>query len=101
MLEESIDHAEEDVHERQLREARVDAAGILAATRGQLAAHAALLAPGEAAAMADLETAAAGPDPVRIRDAYDALSRTTEPFARRIMDRALAEALVNRPLEEL
>ncbi len=105
MLEESIDHAEEDVHERQLREARVDAAGILAATRGQLAAHAALLAPGEAeaiaAAMADLETAAAGTDPVRIRDAYDALSRTTEPFARRIMDRALAEALVNRPLEEL
>ena len=30
----------------------------------------------------------------RIRDAVDALSRETEPFARRIMDRALREALV-------
>ncbi|HLK11617.1 MAG TPA: Fe-S protein assembly chaperone HscA [Candidatus Binatia bacterium] len=105
MLEESIDHAEEDVRQRQLREARVDAQGILVATRGQLAAHAALLEPGEgeriAAAVADLEAAAAAEDPVRIRDAYDALSRETEPFARRIMDRALVEAVVDRPLEEL
>jgi molecular chaperone HscA len=105
MLEESIERAEEDVRERQLREARVDAEGILAATRRELAAHAALLEPGEpeaiAAAMAELEAAAAGEDPVRIRDAYDALSRITEPFARRIMDRALADAMVNRPVEEL
>jgi hypothetical protein len=31
----------------------------------------------------------------------EALSQETEPFARRIMDRSLQEALANRRLEEL
>jgi len=95
MLEESIDHAEDDVHQRMVREARVDAETILHVTRGQLAKHVALLEPGEGeridGAMAALARASAGDDPVAIRDAYDALSQTTEPFARRIMDRALEE----------
>jgi len=61
--------------------------------------------PGETeriqAAVAELEAARAGEDHVRVRDAYDALSRETEPFARRIMDTAIKEAVVSRPLEEL
>jgi len=105
MLEESFDHAEEDVQQRQVREARVDAETILRVTRAQLDVHPGLLEPGERErimrAAAALEEAAAGEDPVRIRDAYDVLSQTTEPFARRIMDHALQETVVSRALDEL
>ncbi len=105
MLEESIDHAEEDVRQRQVREARVDADAILHATRAQLAAHGALLEPGEReridAAVDRLARARDAEDYVAIRDAYDALSTESEPFARRIMDAALQQAVVSRPLEEL
>ncbi len=105
MLEESIDHAEDDVRERMVREARVDAETILHVSRVQLAKHAAQLAAGERerieAAMSTLEHAAAGEDAVAIRDAYDALSETSEPFARRIMDEALQETVGGRALEDL
>ncbi len=105
MLEESIDFAEEDVRQRQVREARVDADTILNATRAQLAKHAALLEPEEARrireAVTALQVARDGEDHVRIRDAYDVLSQTTEPFARRIMDSSLMAAVEGRPLEDL
>jgi molecular chaperone DnaK (HSP70) len=105
MLEESIDHAEADVHERMLREARVDAETILNATRTQLERHAQLLEPGEEecirAAVDRLAAAAAGTDHLAIHDAYHALSELSEPFARRIMDRALQERAVSRTVEEL
>ncbi len=105
MLEESFDHAESDVHERMVREARVDAEAILHATRTQLAKHDAQLPAEERrqieAAMRALEQAAAGDDAVAIRDAYDELSRTTEPFARRIMDAALQDTIGGRTLGEL
>jgi molecular chaperone DnaK (HSP70) len=105
MLEASIDYAEEDLRQRQVREARVEAEMILGATRDSLARHGALLEDGEAGriqgAVAELETARDGEDHVAIRDAVEALGRQTEPFARRIMDRSLQEALANRRLEEL
>ncbi len=105
MLEESIDYAEEDVRQRQVREARVEAEMILHATRESLAREAGLLADGEGerirTAVAALERARAGEDYLAIRDAVETLSGETEPFARRIMDRSLTEALANRRLEEL
>jgi molecular chaperone DnaK len=105
MLEESIDYAEEDVRQRQVREARVEADMILHATRESLAREGTLLEGGERdrihAAMAAVEAAREGEDYVAMRDAVDALGRETEPFARRIMDRSLTEALGNRRLEEL
>jgi Fe-S protein assembly chaperone HscA len=105
MLEESIDYAEEDVRQRQVREARVEADMILHATRESLAREGSLLEPGEVervdAMVATLERARAGEDYVAIRDAVEALSRETEPFARRIMDRSLSEALAHRRLEEI
>jgi molecular chaperone HscA len=105
MLEESIEHAEDDVRERMLREARVDAETILRATHGQLERYAGLLEPGEEArirqAVRALERAASGTDHLAIHDAYHALSELSEPFARRIMDGALQERAVNRTLEEL
>jgi molecular chaperone HscA len=105
MLEESIDLAEEDVRQRQLREARVEAEIILRATRESLRTRADAVEPGEEerirGAMTALEAAHAGEDYVAIRDAVEALNQTTEPFARRIMDHALTEALAQRRLEEL
>jgi len=105
MLEESIDYAEEDVRQRQVREARVEADMILHATRESIAREGVLLENGERerihAAVAALEAAREGEDYVAIRDAVDVLGRETEPFARRIMDRSLTEALGNRRLEEL
>jgi molecular chaperone DnaK (HSP70) len=105
MLEESIDHAEDDVRERQLRESRIEADVILNATRTSLATHAGELTAEEAERIAvaqrALEAAAAGEDHIAIRDAVDALSRETEPFARRIMDRSLREAIGERRVEEL
>jgi len=105
MLEDSIDYAEEDVRQRQVREARVEADMILHATRESLAREARLLADGEGerirAAVAALDQARAGEDYLAIRDAVETLGKETEPFARRIMDRSLTEALANRRLEEL
>ena len=105
MLEESFDHAEADVLQRQVREARVEADMILHATREQLTREATVLEPDEGerihAALRTLETLRDGQDYLAIRDAIEALSQTSEPFARRIMDRSLQEALANRRLEEL
>jgi len=105
MLDESVDHAEDDVRERMVREARVDAETILHATRTQLERHASLLEAGEEQrirqAVRTLEDAAAGTDHLAIHDAYHALSELSEPFARRIMDAALQERAVSHTLEEL
>src|SRR5205814_7644942 len=77
MLEDSIDYAEEDVRQRQVREARVEADMILHATRESLAREARLLADGEGerirAAVAALDTGRTGADYVAIRDAVDTL----------------------------
>ncbi len=48
-----------------------------------------------------LAAARDGDDHLRIRECYDELSQITEPFARRIMDVALREAVEGRSLEEL
>ena len=88
-----------------MREARVEAEIILRATRDSLRTRADAVEPGEAerigGAIAALETAHAGEDYVAIRDAVEALNQLTEPFARRIMDHSLTEALEGRRLEEL
>jgi molecular chaperone DnaK len=105
MLEESMDHAEEDVRQRQIQEARVEADMILNATRTSLREHADALEPGEGerirAAMVALEHERDGEDYLKMRDAVEALSGLTEPFARRIMDHSLQAALVERPLEDI
>jgi molecular chaperone DnaK (HSP70) len=105
MLEESIDHAEEDVRQRQIREARVDCEAIVHATQKQLRVHGRLLEPTEAErigeAMVAVQRAAAGEDYLLMRDAYDALADVSEPFARRIMDHALTESVEGRTLDDL
>ncbi len=103
MLEASFDHAEEDVANRLLIEARNDADSILRATRKQLND---LEMTGEekaavATAVANLETVMAGADYNHIRDVTDELKRVTEPLAHRIMESAIKEALEHRSIEEI
>jgi len=100
MLEESIDHAEEDVAARLLAEARTDAETVLRQTERALRDSADLLEPGEAAgiraAMDALRAGAAGSDYNRIRELSDGLNETSTPFAQRIMSLSLKRALENK-----
>lgn len=103
MLEESFEHAEEDVRQRLLIEARTDADSLLRVTRKQL--QTARVDHGErevieAVAQA-LEGAMKDKDYNRIRDLVEELKRITEPLAQRIMDEAIRAALENKRVEEI
>jgi molecular chaperone DnaK (HSP70) len=105
MLEESIDFAEEDVSTRLLIEARTEADTVLYATEKALRQHASFLAAGEEerilAAVRTLQEAKKGEDYNHIRDLIDALSEATTPFAQRIMDASIQEALGQKRLSEV
>jgi molecular chaperone DnaK (HSP70) len=105
LLEESIDFAEEDVTQRLLIEARTEAETVLHATEKALRQHASFLQEDEEsrilAAVHILQEAKAGEDYNRIRDLTEALSEVTTPFAQRIMDTSIQEALGQKRLSEL
>ncbi len=103
MLEESIDHAEDDVSARLLIEARNDGEALLQATRRALdrAALEATERAGIDAAMARLDEALRETDHNRIRDLTDELNRVTTPLAQRIMDTSIKEALERKRVEEV
>ena len=103
MLEDSFDHAEDDVSARLLIEARNDADGLLRATRKTMAS-----APVEAeergtidAAIARLEAAMRETDYNRIRDLTEELNQATTPLAQRLMDGSIKEALEHKRVEEI
>ena len=105
LLEESIDFAEEDVTQRLLIEACTEAETVLHATEKALRQHASFLQEDEEArilaAVQILQEAKAGEDYNRIRDLTEALSEVTTPFAQRIMDTSIQEALGQKRLSEL
>jgi molecular chaperone DnaK len=105
LLEESIDFAETDIEQRLLIEARTEADTVLHATEKQVRQHAALLQGGEAeqihAAVKALQDAVQGKDYNLIRDLIDALGTATTPFAQRIMDTSIAEALGGKELSRV
>jgi len=101
ILEESIEHAEEDFTTRQLIEARNEAEIMLTATQKSLAreeSEALGEQPAEErraidAAVAALRDAMADADYKRIRAFTDVLNQATMPLAERQMNRALSTAL--------
>jgi len=105
LLEESLDFAEEDVSRRLLIEARTEADTVLQATEKALRQHAAFLAAGEEehirAAVRALQESREGEDYNLIRDLTEALSEATTPFAQRIMDASIQEALGQKRLSEI
>ena len=105
MLYDSLEHAEADVTQRLLVEARVEARRNLLALEAALAKDGALLAEDERAAIdkgrADLETAMAGEDRDAINAAAEALETLSKPFAERRMDRGIRDALAGLSVGEL
>lgn len=105
LLEESIDFAEDDVTKRLLIEARTEAETVIHATEKALRHHAHALLEGEQdfifSAVQDLQNACKEEDYNLIRDLTDKLSEATTPFAQRIMDASIQEALGQKRLAEI
>ena len=97
MLEEAIDHAETDVDERLLIEARVEAEQVLSVVAKSMKADAALLQGNEAEVISQvseaLREAMAGSDRKRVQDLTTKLDEVTAPFAQRRIERDLKLAL--------
>ncbi len=105
LLEESIDFAEEDIEQRLLIEARTEADTVLHATDKALGQNASYLQEGEEEQIAQVvqkvREACAGEDYDLIRDLTEELSQVTTPFAQRIMDSSIQEALGEKQLSDL
>jgi molecular chaperone DnaK (HSP70) len=103
MLEESFDHAEEDVSARLLIEARNDADALLRVTRKTMAAS--TVDPEERraieAAITQLEAAMRETDYNRVRELTDQLNQATTPLAQRVMDGSIKEALAHKRIEDV
>ena len=104
MLLDAIEHAEDDITVRQLREQRVEATRLLKDAHKQLEENGDLLSPeellGVRQACAAVESAASGKDHVAIKDAIAALDVVSRPVAERIMDRTMGKALSGHRVEE-
>ena len=105
LLEESIDFAEDDVEQRLLIEARVEADTVLHATEKAVAENAEFLEEGEGERIArtvrQLREAHAGEDYDAIRDLTEELSQVTSPFAQRLMDTSIQAALGDKRVSDL
>jgi molecular chaperone HscA len=105
MLRDSLDHAAEDMEQRLLVEARVEARRAVSALDAALVADADLLDAQEQAeireAKALVEKAIDGTDRDAINAAVEALDRRTQIFAERRMDRGINQALTGMNVEKL
>jgi molecular chaperone HscA len=105
MLRDGFDRAEQDMTERALVEARVDAQRLVLATESALAADGDLLTLAEReavdAAVANAQRIAQGNDADAITRATEALAAATEEFAASRMNRGIRRALTGRRLEEV
>jgi molecular chaperone HscA len=104
MLLESLDHAEEDVAERLLREERLEVQRIGNDTRKQLTQNGGLLTDEERRGLIEglelLEQAAAGTDASVIASARARFEDRARPFAEKIMNAAISRVVAGHSLEE-
>jgi molecular chaperone HscA len=105
LLKESMGAAQADMHERALRELQVDGKRLLQAVRTALASDADLLSADERAGIEThieaVERLIGGSDADDLHAAVEALSRATDEFAARRMDRSIRAALAGRRVDEL
>ena len=105
MLEESIDHAEEDVAARLLAEARTDAETLIRQTERALRDESRFLHAGEAGRIRDtiggLCEVAAGTDYNAIRDRIERLNTASTQFAQRIMSSSIKHVLERKAVSEV
>jgi len=106
MLIDSIDHAEDDMQTRLLREQQVESRRILIDANKQLAENGDLMSADEreafTSAMSSLEALAATTgDHSELKAAITALDDQSKPFVERIMNRAISKAVVGHKMEEV
>ncbi len=105
MLEDAIDHAESDVDERLLIEARVEAEQVLAALDKALALDTDMLQGNEETVLTSvssaLREALQGTDRKRIADLSHKLDEVSAPFAQRRIERDLAIALEGQSADDV
>ncbi len=105
MLVESIEHAEEDVTERFLREWRVEGERILASLEGAFRLDGELLAPEERARIEDrmrgLREQMAGTDYIAIKAWIESVDAASKDFAERRMNKHVGRAMTGHRVEEL
>lgn len=105
MLQEGNRAAEEDMHERELREQKVEALRIIESTNSALAADADLLSEEERKAVDDalhhLGAVREGSDTEAIKQAIDVVAKSTEEFAARRMDRSIRLALEGKSVDDV
>ena len=105
MLLDSIDHAEDDMQKRQLREQQVEAKQILVNAHKQLIENGDLLNDDEKRAFVDgvealEQTARAASDHLELKAAIQTLDEQSKPFVERIMNRSIQRAAVGHRIEE-
>ena len=105
MLEESIDLGEADIEQRLLINARNEAVQLLTALAKQLKDYGQLVDDEERGrieqAAGQLESARSGNDRELIARLVEQLNDLTTPFAERIMNYAIGQALEKKSIEEL
>jgi molecular chaperone DnaK len=105
MLEEAIDLGEEDLEQRLLIVARNDAEQILGALHKQLGQYPELIEPGERARLEEeaerLEAARTTQDRELISRLVEELNELSTPFAERIMDFAIKQALEKKSVQDV
>ncbi len=105
MLKEGTGYAEQDMHERALREEEVESRRLIESTVGALATDADLLSESEQTHIRDLInellSAINEHNLDQIKSLEKALTEATEDFAERRMDRAIAQALSGKSVEEI
>jgi molecular chaperone DnaK len=104
MIEESLEHAEEDVQSRMLIDARNEADTVLRSTERALEQGRSLIGHDETerirTAVGQLRAAREGDDVSAIREATSRLDEVTRHLAEALMDSTLREALKNRRVTE-
>ena len=105
MLRDGFAAAEDDMRERALREARVEAERLLLATQAALEADGDLLGGADRerteTLMAQLRSVREASDAHAIDAAVDALAHATEAFAAERMNRSIRQVLAGRRIEEV
>lgn len=105
MLLAALDHGEQDLAMREIIEARLEAERVIVATRKALAADADLLQADEQprieAAITALQEAIRGDKARLIRARTEALDEVTHDWAGRRMDRAVAQAIAGKQVEQV
>jgi len=105
MLKDSFSHASDDAFRRALREAQVEAQRLIEAVQSALREDAELLSAGERShidnAIVRLQAASMGDDRRAIDVAMDALSRGTNEFAARRMNKSVSKALSGKKIDQI